>query len=84
MAAMPAASAVGLAIKTYLLAWAETGGSFEDAPALSDLGHDGYLSDAIWLSLLNDLSTFVPELRPLVAAAVASPLTLPIDAGDAA
>jgi len=82
MAAVPAASAVGLTIKVYLLTWLETGGSCRDAPALSGLGDDEYLSTEIWRSLVRDLPAFVPELRPLVAEAVESPLTLPEGAGE--
>jgi len=80
VAAMPAVSAVGLAVKAYLLTWLETGGSCHDAPALSSLGDGKYLSDEIWLSLVRDLPAFVPELRPLVTEAV----TLPTGAVGAA
>lgn len=66
MATMPALGAAGLAVKAYMFAWCEAGGSYEDAPAVCGLGGDEYVSTQMLLSLLRDLPAFVPELASLV------------------
>jgi len=65
--ATPAKSAVDLAIKAYMLGWHESGGSSDDAPAVSGL------SDPFLISLLRDLPTFVPEMAALLVHAEGSP-----------
>lgn len=67
MLATPAKSPTDLAIKVYMLAWHESGGSSEDSPRVSSLSNVTGGDDERWLSLLRDLPTFVPEMAELLA-----------------
>jgi hypothetical protein len=70
MAVIPATGTIGLVVKTYLVGWHESGGSSEDAPAISSLlTDDNYISDRVLASLIADLPRFVPEIAPLVRRA---------------
>jgi hypothetical protein len=61
----PSSGAAGLATKSYLLHHIE-GGVYDGGPALGD----GAINWEIDASILKDVVRFVPELAPLVAAAL--------------
>jgi hypothetical protein len=75
VAEMPAAGAVGLAVKAFLAMYATLGGSPGDGAALSVLEWkdlSGTFAARVGMGLAEDLPRFVPELAPLVSKALAA------------
>ena len=74
IANIAAAGAAGMAVKTYLVAFYEGGGTSEEAASLAGLdeeassperGGEMYISAHFALSLIHDAARFVPEIGPL-------------------
>jgi hypothetical protein len=71
---MPALGAVGLAVKAYLVAHHELGGSNGDPAAIggfrSDVDDPTKYLDRHWLSMMRDVARFVPEIVELAAPVI--------------
>lgn len=73
----PADGAAGMAVKAYILAFYQTGGTNEEAAALGDFPHEDAIA-ALSRSLIGDCVRVVPALGPLASRLLGtSPATAP-------